>query len=271
MSDRSGVRGARRVGRLVLALALPGALMVGCGGSGDEAEATPYLLTDLEGGTAAPDAVPDVSTPSETPVGSADGADITGAALVELVAAAAVTVDSVRVSISNETPPPDIEADVSYADGEDYDAVVRGLAGETDVLLRRVDDTVYAGTDAGLTAVDLDDPRLETAAGGIVPAFVAWSPLLDLRAALAGARNAEEITPTDGAAAAYRYTLALGGLPKPSLIVPDEISGDATVTLLLDEADLPVSLTLELEAAGAPTTVVLGYSDWGTPVEISAP
>ncbi|WP_323790951.1 hypothetical protein [Nocardioides sp.] len=271
MSPRRRPSQTLRRGRLGALVLTSGLLVLGCGGD-PAPEAEPYLLTDLEGGTAAPDAASGGATPSQAPTTpTAGGAEITGAALVELVATAAGAVDSVRVSISNATPPPDIEARVSYADGEEYDAVVRGVDGQPDVLLRRVDDTVYAGTGADLTAVDPDDPRLESSAGGIVPALVDWSPLLDLRAALAGARGAQETTPTDGAAAAYRYDLPLGTRPRPSLVVPEGVRGIAAVTLLLDEADLPISLTLEFEAAGEPTTVVLGYSDWGTPVEISAP
>lgn len=276
----------RAPARLLLVVALPGLLLAGCGGGAEREEPTSYVLTDLQGGTAAPGTV---VVPESTPTSptkrrtrapkGAPSSGVTGADLVDRVASAAGTVDSVRVMIGNGTPPPDIEADVSYADGEEYDATVLGIAGQPDVLFRRVGDAFYAGTDEGLAEVDPADPRIESAAGGIVPAFLAWSPLLDLRAALAGATDVVETEPgdVDGAATAYRFTLDLAELPRPSLIVPDQVDGPADVTLRLDADDLPVQLVLTFDAGGTgvtgdvASTVVLGYSAWGTPVDIAAP
>jgi len=275
--------------RTLLAAVLPATLVLaGCGGQSDQ-EPTSYLLTDLEGGTAAPgDVTLPEPTTTETPTdpdgprrtpgagsGGSGGSDApSGDDLVALVSAAAAQVETVRVSIGNQTPPPDIEAAFVYGDTDAYDASLVITPDQPDVIFRRVEGTFYAGTAQGLEAVDPDDPRLSSVAGGVVPAFLVWNPLLDLRAALEGARDVAVGGPEaiDGVdVTSYEFELDVDDLPRPSLIVPDQATGTARVTFSVDADDLPVRLQLERDAGGIETVAVVDYSAWGERVQIEVP
>ena len=271
-----------RTGALLLALALPGAALSACGDE-PRAEPTSYLLTDLEGGTAAPGTEPIPVTPSTTPSVRPSrtpsptrtpeptrsprppSPGIDGSALVALVAAAVGRFETFRVTIGDEAPPPDIEAAVVYGATDAYDATLLVLPGQPQVVFRRVQGTFYAGTADELEAVDPDDPRLASAAGGVVPAFLAWEPLVDLRAAIL---EAEDVSVSGST---YDYTLDLAALPRPSLLVPDEVTGTAQVELTLDADDLPARLRLTYPAGGADTVVSVDYSAWGQRVQIEVP
>lgn len=272
------------------ALTLPAVLLTGCLGAAREEVPSPsYLVTDLEGGTAAPDTfqTPDPTPaatkrpkgakaakndPTESATDDADDGAPTGAELVSRVGGPAGELDSVRITIGDGTTPPDLEADVAYGDEDDFDATVQFAPEQPELIFRRLDDTFYAGTSAGLEVVDPADPRVATVAGGIVPALLVWNPLLDLRAALEGAEGIAEGGPDelDGQpVTSYTFTLNLDELPRPSLIVPDDVTGTAQVTLSLGDDELPVRLQFEAGASGA--IVVVGYSEWGVPVDIEAP
>ena len=272
--------------RTLLAAVLPATLVLaGCGGQSDE-EPTSYLLTDLEGGTAAPGDVtlpepPASGTPADpdgprrTPGTGSNGSDApSGDELVALVSAAAGQVETVRVSIGNQTPPPDIEAAFVYGDTDAFDASLVITPDQPEVLFRRVQGTFYAGTAQGLETVDPDDPRVSSVAGGVVPAFLVWNPLLDLRAALEGAQDVgvggpEAIDGVD--VTSYEFDLDVDDLPRPSLIVPDQATGSARVTFSVGADDLPVRLQLERDTGGIETVAVVDYSAWGERVQIEVP
>ena len=276
--------------RTLLAAVLPAVLVLaGCGGQGEE-EPTSYLLTDLEGGTAAPGDVTlpaptqsptDPDRPRRTPGDGDTGTDGNGGAdapsgeeLVALVSAATGQVETVRIAIGNQTPPPDIEASVVYGGTDAYDATLLITPDQPQVLFRRVQGTFYAGTAEGLEAVDPDDPRLSSVAGGVVPAFLAWNPLLDLRAALEGAQDVAVGGPEtiDGVeVTSYEFLLDVGELPRPSLVAPDQVTGTAQVTFSVDADDLPVRLRLQRETGGTESVVVVDYSGWGERVQIEVP
>jgi hypothetical protein len=268
----------RRLAALVLALTLAGCGLTGCGDEPRE-EPTSYLLTDLEGGTAAPeDFRPDGddATPTQDPDDQqADDATEapTGDELVQRIGAAAGAFDSVRVERGTGTPPADIEAIVAYGTSDDFEATVYVGPATPAFVVRRLDGALFVGTE------DVEPQRVEPAdvepgAGGNLPSLFAWSPLLDLRAALEGATDLAVSSPDDADAevvSSYRFTLDLEALPQPSVVVPDAEDGDAEVVLSLDERDLPVSLRFDYVGALGETTVVLEYSDWGAPLDLEAP
>ncbi len=266
-----------------------GMLLAGCGGEASQDAPSSYLVTDLGGGTAAPDAVIETPEPSVRPTrrptrqpssspapspGPAPGvASIDGDALVALVAAAVAQDETVRVTIGGPGAPPAVEAAVVYGATDAFDASLTLAPGEPQALLRRVQGMFYAGNAEGLESVEPDDPRLATAAGGIIPAFLTWDPLLDLRSAI------EDATDVVGEAASaggvdvttYDVELDVADLPQPSLLVPAGASGAARATLTLDADDLPVELRLSFGSGAASSDVVVGYSAWGERVQIEVP
>lgn len=245
-----------RLGALVLT---SGLLVVGCGGD-PAPEAEPYLLTDLEGGTAAPSADIGSPTPAATP--TSEGEAPSGADLIARIGEAVVAFDSVVITRGNGTPPPDVRAGVTYGSSDDFTATINLGPGVDPLLVERVEGTLYVGNaDNPPQPVGADDVR--SGAGGSLPALLAWSPLLDLRAVLTGAGPVTEVV----AGSEYRFDVDLGALPRPSIIVPDQQQGSATATLTLDDDALPVRLTLSYDD----TDVVLGYSEWGAPVELTVP
>lgn len=259
-----------RAASLLLALALPAALLVGCGNE-EAPEPEAYLLTDLEGGTAAPDAL---GSAAPTTDASEPAVEVsTGEELIAQIGAAVGELDSVRITRGTGTPPADIDAVVTYGDTADFEATLYLGPGTPEMLVSRVDDILYVGDpDNPQQPVSSDDVR--PGAGGSLPSLFAWSPLLDLRAVLqsAGAVSAAGPTEIDGdPVTSYRFSTDLDALPQPSVIVPEPESGSASATLSLDADSLPVRLKISYDGALGATTVVLTYADWGATVDISVP
>lgn len=243
-----------RIGAVVLA---SGLLAVGCGGE-PAPEAESYLLTDLAGGTAAPSA--DIGAPTSTATPTPVGEPLTGADLIARIGEAVVAFDSVVITRGTGTPPPDLRAGVTYGSSDDFTAAINLGPGVDALLVERVDGTLYVGNaDNPPQPVGADDVR--SGAGGSLPALLAWSPLLDLRAVLTGAGPVTEVV----VGSEYGFDVDLGSLPRPSTIVPDQQQGSATATLTLDEDALPVRLKISYDE----TDVVLAYSEWGAPVELT--
>lgn len=254
---------------LALALGLSPLLLSGCGGS-ETPEAESYLVTDLTGGTASPGAIP---APDPTATTDSSSGALSGDDLVALIGAAAGDFDSVRVTQGNATPPADIEAEVTYGDADDFVAQVFTGPNQPATVITRVDGALYVGSE-DQAGKRVPAGQLSPGSGGALPNFFAWNPLLDLRAALEGAQGLEQGGPAtlDGEdVTSYTFTLDLDELPRPSLIVPDAVSGDADVVVSLGADDLPVQLELVFEGVAGETTVVLSYSDWGGPDDIAVP
>ncbi len=253
------LREARR-GRLGALVLTSGLLVLGCG-SDPAPEGESYLLTDLEGGTAAPSAVLGSATGTATPA-PADEAP-TGTELISRIGEAVAAFDSVVVTRGNGTPPPDLRAGFTYGATNDFAATVFLGPGTDEMLVERVDGTLYVG-DADTPPQPVDADEVAPDAGGSLPALFVWSPLLDLRAVLTSAGPVTvDASAADGTA--YRFDIALGALPRPSTIAPGRQRGSATATLTVDDDSLPV----QLEISYGESVAVVGYSDWGAPVELS--
>lgn len=288
--------------RAALVVALP-ALLAGCGGGEDAEEPTSYLVTDLDGGTAAPDSyvAPSPSAtrtprdrpsegpsggpspePTERPGGRPGTPDNPSAApdgdrLLALVAAAAGRFETVRVGLAGPTLPGDAAASIVYG-GTDALDVTLSTPGQPATVFRRVQGRFYTGTADQLVAIDPGDRRLDPIAGGAAPALLVWDPLLDLRAVLEAAEDVVETDPVAGTTA-YTFSLDLAGLPRPSLLVPDGAGGRAAARLSLGADDLPVRLEIAATQDGVTQdgtaepddVVVVDYSGWGERVQIEVP
>ncbi len=173
--------------------------------------------------------------------------------------------DSVHVSGGNQDPPPVLESDHRFGTaGDDFEAVLELTPGQT-TTLRRLDGVLYVDTGDGFSVVDDAE-----AATGLLPAFAAWNPLVDLRDAIQATKTLRILGPSeiDGeSVTSYAFTLDVAALPSPSLVVPGSAAGSAEATLSLDADDLPVRLELDL----GPAISRIDYADWGTPVTIEQP
>jgi hypothetical protein len=188
---------------------------------------------------------------------------------VERIGAAVGDFDSVHVSGGNDNQPPVLESDHTYgADGADFDATLTLTPGQP-VEVRRLVDTLYVDAGAGWQVVDAD--ALDgVPAADLIPALLAWNPLIDLRAVLLGADDLTEAGPDeiDGVlVTSYTFTLDTAAVPQPSTILPGAAPATAEVTVSLDADDRPVRLDLDLGASVSR----IGYADWGTPVDFVVP
>jgi hypothetical protein len=277
--------------RLALAVALP-ALLTGCGGGDDAEEPTSYVVTDLEGGTAAPDsyvAPPSPSAtrtprdrpsdrpspeptdrPSDTPSPPTGAPD--GDRLLALAAAAAGRFETVRVDVAGPTLPGGVTAAFVYGSTDALDATLT-TPGQPGAVFRRVQGRFFAGPAGDLAVIDPDDERLASVLGGVGPALLRWDPLLDLRAVLEAAEQVVETDPVAGTTS-YAFSLDPSGLPRPSLLVPDGAVAEAAGRISLDADDLPVRLEIAVTQDGAADVddvVVVDYSGWGERVQIEVP
>lgn len=249
-------------------------LLAGACGGDDPEVAGPYLLTDLEGGTAPvlSEGLPTTSSPtgSASSAGPAGTTTPSPAALVTSIAAAVGGYDSVHVSGGNDDPRPVLESDHHYGtdSDNDFDATLTLVPGQP-VDLRRLAGTLYVDGGAGWQVVDPDVLDAVPAAG-LVPALLAWNPLVDLRDVLLAADDLSEAGPDeiDGVpVTSYRFMLDTAAVPRPSMILLGAAPATAAVTISLDADDLPVRLDLDL----GDTLSRVGYADWGTPVDLEVP
>lgn len=198
--------------------------------------------------TAPPTTAPPTTTPPSQPT------TVSSARLLAAVSAAVGTFDSVHVSTADGAVTVESDHQV-LAGGSDYAAVV--TTDGRPVELRRVGSTLYSRSGGGAFATYVEgQPAPE---GDLVPQYLAWDVLGDLRTTLLAATRITVVN-----SRTFRWSVpwsALEGSPNLGG------TGEARVTLEIDGIGLPV----RIEYADDTAPVSLTYSKWGDPVTVEAP
>lgn len=191
--------------------------------------------------------------------------------------------DSVRLTLGTKQSPDDIAIDTTWGDAPAFRAVTGGDPAQQ-LEVRRVDDRVYVGGEVvghQWTYLDVDDPRLADPKSkfdaGPVPTLLAIDVVGDLEALVSAATKAEADGSEDiDGVATDHYTLTVNSqtwfdaMAEGSMYSAMDLPETVTMDLYVDSDSLPVRLAYEVPGK-AEDSAQIGYSDWGTPVEVTAP
>lgn len=207
---------------------------------------------------------------------------VTDAVMSEVTDAVAAQ-DSVRLTLGTTQSPEDLTVDTTWGDEPAFRALTGGdPAQQLDV--RRIGSRVYVGGEVvgrQWTFLEVDDPRLTDAESdfdaGPVTTLLDIDVPADLEAleAAVTAEESEGAETIDGTEATHHVLTVdtqtwFDGLGTDSMYRGMDLPDTVTMDLYVDDDSLPVRLAYEVEGA-AESSAQIGYSDWGTPVEVAEP
>ena len=218
------------------------------------------------------------SSPGQEDAAAYDDADV----IAEMTDAVADQ-DSVRLTLGTKQSPDDIAIDTTWGSEPAFRALTGGDPTQQ-LEVRRVADRVYVGGEVvghQWTYLEVDDARLTASDSGFdagpVPTLLDIDVVGDLQAlesatTEADAEGSEEI----GGVETEHYTLSVDSqawfdqLGDSSMYRAMDLPGTVSMDLYVDDDSLPVRLAYEVP--GKPgASAQIGYSAWGTPVEVAAP
>jgi hypothetical protein len=220
---------------------------------------------------------------TESSTGEADAAASRDEDVITQMTDAVAQEESVRLTLGTKQSPDDIAIETTWGSEPAFRALTGGdPAQQLDV--RRIGDRVYLGGELvghQWTYLEVDDPRLTDPGSGFdtgpVPTLLDIDVAGDLEALAsavteAEAEGREEI---DGAESDH-YTLSVEtkawfeGLGEDSMYRRMELPETVMMDLYVGDDSLPVRLAYEVPGQ-AESSAQIGYSEWGTPVEVAEP